>query len=128
MDSTDTVQARRERLRKLREQRKTPVMLEGEDGQAQGRAEALLGGAAGLKLGGQKGEAGVRRAIRQRLAEMITQSGGKGSTAIPGTVFTEEGVATLLERLRALAQNQTSRGGTIATRVLNFITESTNNA
>ncbi len=123
---------RQERLQQLRTAR--PELGRGAapravSGSAGLRAGGLGGGGHGGRLGGALagGDGGAgpgsaqRRKALGRMAHILTDTPADGSGVVPGTPFTQAGVAALLDTLGKRARNEGAPGAKIASRLLTFL-------
>lgn len=77
------------------------------------------------KRHGESFEAGAapldRRKIAEHIYQLLTTSSGEKSKPVPGTPFSEEGVATLMSELTRRTQNEGAFGAKAAAAALRFL-------
>ncbi len=77
------------------------------------------------KSQGESSKAGAapldRRKIAEHIYQLLTTSSGEQSQPVPGTPFSEEGVATLMSELTRRTQNEGAFGAKAAAAALRFL-------
>jgi hypothetical protein len=110
---------RQERLQQLRTVR-GPSRGAAARAVAGGGGLAAAQGGAGAGLGAGPGSEQRRKALG-RMARILTDTPADGTGVVPGTPFTQAGVAALLDTLGKRARNQGAPGAKMASRLLTFL-------
>jgi hypothetical protein len=111
-----------EARRARRQERLQQLRMVGPGRGAAARAVAGGGGMAGAGAGvGAGAVSDQRRKALGRMARILTDTPADGTGAVPGTPFTQAGVAVLLDTLGKRARNEGAPGARMAARILTFL-------
>lgn len=112
---------RRERLEALKARRVNPAAAGGNPGRSFAGAKRGQGLGAGLLGAAGTAQGRQRRQMMMKIYAMLTQTPEEGTGMVPGTPFSETGVAKLMSILRGRAAQENVPGAKVAAGMLKFL-------